>query len=390
MRARRAIGACLWGGTALLGAGTAALGWVIARKLTAPVGPRTFNLVVRDVEDDDGALRIVLDRTPDTTAEGLYNLWFERGGCVQLGSEMQGRGPNRIARAVTGAANYLNVQVGDSVSWSGVYFATPADAGLEAHDIMINTPSGYAPAWRVNGSSSTWAIHIHGLSSPRAGTLRGVQVATQLGYTSLVLSFRNDGEGPRIGSGRSTLGATEVDDVEAAISYAVRRGAERFVLFGWSMGAAIALQLAHRSDYAKLIAGLVLDSPVLDWGEAIKANCARSGLPAAAGHLAIPWLALEPLARMVGLPSGIPLREFDWVQRAEELAVPTLILHGIRDNSTPVDTAKALHVQRPDVVTLETFNADHTLNWNADPNRWREAVTDWLQVGPVRSGNLRT
>lgn len=156
------------------------------------------------------------------------------------------------------------------------------------------------------------------------------------------------------------------------------------------MGAAIALQLAHRSDYAQLVAGLVLDSPVLDWGEVIKANCERSGLPAAAGHLAIPWLTFDPLARMVGLPSPIPLREFDWVQHAEELTVPTLILHGTGDDSVPFATASALQVQRPDLVTLETFNAGHTLNWNADPNHWREVVTGWLQVGPVRSGNLRT
>ncbi|KUF07783.1 phospholipase [Leucobacter sp. G161] len=372
------MGLTLGAGVALLGAGAAALGWAIARKLTAPDGVRTFNLVVRGIEDDGGVRWIVLDRTPNTAAQGVYNLWFERGGWVQLGSEMQARGPNRIARAVTGASNYLNVQVGDNVSWSGIYFATPADAGLEAHDIMIYTPSGYAPAWRFDGSSSTWAIHIHGLGSSRAGTLRGVQVATNLGYTSLVVSYRNDGDGPTSGGGGSTLGATEVDDVEAAISYAVRRGAERFVLFGWSMGAAIALELAHRSDYAQLVAGLVLDSPVLDWVEVIKANCARSGLPPATGHLAIPWLTLGPLARMVGLPNGIPLREFDWAQRANELTVPTLILHGNRDDSVPAALSETLHDRRPDLVELRSFGAGHTLSWNSDPNRWRTAVSCWL------------
>ncbi len=372
------VGLTLGAGVALLGAGAAALGWAIARKLTAPVGVRTFNLVVRGIEDDGGVRWIVLDRTPYTTAQGVYNLWFERGGWVQLGSEMQGRGPNRIARAVTGASNYLNVQVGDSASWSGVYFATPADARLEAHDIMINTPSGHAPAWRFDGSSSTWAIHIHGLGSSRAGTLRGVQVATELGYTSLVVSYRNDGEGPTLGRRRSTLGATEAEDVEAAISYAVRRGAERIVLFGWSMGAAIALQLAHRSDYAQLVAGLVLDSPVLDWVEVIKANCERSGLPATAGYFAIPWLTLRSLARIVSLPNPIPLREFDWVQHAEELTAPTLILHGTGDDSVPIRVSAALRDRRPGLVELESFDAGHTLAWNSDPDRWRTAVSSWL------------
>lgn len=374
MRAGSVLGA----GVALLGAGMAALGWVIARKLTAPVGPRTFNLVVRGVEDDDGVIKIELDRTPNTSAKGIYNLWFERGGWVQLGSDVQDRGPHRIARAVTGTSDNIKIQVGNRVSWSGIYFATPADAGLEARDIRIKTPSGFAPAWRVDGGSSTWAIHIHGLGSSRAGTLRGVQVAADLGYTSLVVSFRNDREGPRIGGGRSTLGTTEVEDVEAAISYAVRRGAERFVLFGWSMGAEIALQLAHMSDYAQLVAGLVLDSPVLDWVEVIKANCARSGLPPAAVHLAIPWLTLGPLARMMGLPNAIPLRELDWARRAEELTVPTLILHGNRDDSAPISISEALRDRRPDLVELEPYDAGHTLAWNSDPDWWRTAVSSWL------------
>lgn len=110
----------------------------------------------------------------------------------------------------------------------------------------------------------------------------------------------------------------------------------------------------------------------------IKANCARSGLPAAAGNIATPWLTFGPFARMVGLPSAIPLREFDRVQRAEELTVPMLILHGARDDSAPISVSKALRARRPDLVQLESFGAGHTLAWNSDPARWRSAVSAWL------------
>lgn len=211
----------------------------------------------------------MLDRTPGTEARGVYNLWFESGGWAQLGSEVEDRGPKRIARNITGISKGFTPRAGDLASWSGIYYASPADAGLEHQDIVIVTPAGHAPAWRIDGDLSTWAIHVHGLGSSRAGTLRGVRVATELGYTSLVVSYRNDGESPRCGNGRSMLGDTEVEDVDAAIGYAIRRGAERIVLFGWSMGAAIALQLAHRQAYRDLIVGLVLDSPVLDWRSAI-------------------------------------------------------------------------------------------------------------------------
>lgn len=363
---------------ALAIAGGACLGWTIARKLTAPVGPRTFSLVVRGVEMDGDRQLLVLDRTCDTEAPGIYNLWVEHGGWAQLAEGVQDRGRGQIARAITGSSPGLRLRAGDRASWSGIFYATPDDAGLDARDIVISTPAGPAPAWRVDGDLSTWAIHIHGLGSSRAATLRGVQVAAELGFTSVVVSYRNDGEGPTVGNGRSMLGEAEAEDIEEAIGYAVRRGAERIVLFGWSMGAAIALQIAHRSDYAHLVAGLVLDSPVLDWVEVITANCKRAGIPHGAGLLAVPWFSVGPLARLVGLPARVPIREFDWVTRADDLSVPTLILHGSPDDSVTVTTSLALAEQRADLVQLETFEAGHTLAWNSDSERWRSSVSAWL------------
>lgn len=378
MSAKRIVSRCISISSAVLGACAAALGWGIARKLTAPVGPRTFNLVIRDVEDRGDRLRIVLDRTRDTEAVGIYNLWFEHGGWVQLDGDVQDLGADQVSRTVTGNSARLTPRAGDRVSWSGIYFATPSDAGLDARNVKISTAGGYAPAWKIDGDPSTWAIHIHGLGSTRAGTLRGVQVATELGYTSLVVSYRNDGEGPHVGTGRSTLGATEVDDVEESIGYAVRRGAERIVLFGWSMGAAIALQLAHRSAYAPLVAGLVLDSPVLNWAEVIKANCQRAGLPRCAGILAIPWLTVRPLVRTIGLPDPVPFNETNWIEHTNELSVPTLILQGDRDDSVPLNVSEVLRDSRPDLVMLAVFDAGHTLSWNSDAARWRDAVAGWL------------
>jgi len=367
-------------GVGFLAVGALGVGWTIARRLTAPAGPRTFDLTIHDIEKgDDGVRRVVLDRTPQTTAEGIYNLWLDSGDWVQLSMEKSERDPDRIARTVTGTSPGLRLVVGERASWSGIYYANPADAGLDARDITISTPVGPCPAWRIDGDPATWAIHIHGLGSTRAGTLRGVQVATELGYTSLAVTYRNTAEGPRVGTGRSTLGNTETADVDEAIGYAVRRGAQRIVLFGWSMGAAIALQLANRPRHDDLITALVLDSPVLDWTETVKANCVRTGLPAAAGQLAVLWLTVGPLARMLGLPESIPLRQFAWIARAAELTTPTLILHGTRDSSAPARLSQELQGQRPDLVTLKTFDADHTLAWNSDPERWRTAVTRWLQ-----------
>ena len=371
----------LVGALAAVASSALGLGLVIARRLTAPPSSRRFDLTIRGVEEDGDRQAIVLDRTDQTESSGVFTLLFRGSDWLQLSAGVLDRGPARVARVVSGAAPGFTPSIGACASWSGIYFITPADADLSAHDVGISTPSGIAPAWLIDGNdeqSMTWAIHIHGLGSPRAGTLRGVQVTSEQGYPSLVVTFRNDGEGPRIGSCRSTLGATEVDDVDAAIQYAVEHGARQIVLFGWSMGAQVALQLAARPQYRQLIAALVLESPVLDWVATIKANCARAGLPAAAGLLALPWLMSPLLVRAVGLPGSIPLGDLDWIARAQELAVPTLILHGADDDSAPAAMSRKLAALRPDLVQLELFDAEHTMTWNSDQERWRSTVAAWL------------
>ncbi len=357
------------------------LGLVIARRLTAPPSPRRFDLSIRGVEQDGDRHTIILDRTDQTASSGVFTLLFRGGGWLQLSGEVLDRGPGRVGRIVTGIAPGFRPSTKERGSWSGIYFMTPADAGLTAHDVSISTPFGLAPAWRVdsNGDQPTiWAIHIHGLGSPRAGTLRGVQVTTEQGYTSLVVSYRNDGEGPRNGTGRSMLGATEVDDVDAAIQYAIDHDAQQIVLFGWSMGGQVALQVATRPQYQHFISALVLESPVLDWVATIKANCARAGLPAAAGLLALPWLTSPFLARAIGLPADIPFSDLDWIARLQELSVPTLILHGKDDGSAPAAVCRKLATLRPDLIQLELFDAEHTMTWNSDQERWRSTVAAWL------------
>ena len=367
------------GAFAAAGGAVAGLGLLIARSLTVPAGGRTYDLTIRGVEVSGERTIVVLDRTPRTAAPGRFCLMLENGGWAQLSNEIVISGPGLVGRVMEDPCGDL--QAGDKASWSGIVFSTPEEAGLEAVNVSVPTDVGSAPAWLItprSGPSTTWAIHIHGLGSQRAGTLRGVQVAAEVELTSLVVTYRNDGEGPTVGAGRSELGAAEVDDVRAALRFACENGARNIILFGWSMGAAIALQLAEDPERRSVVKGLVLESPVLDWVSTIRANCARAGLPAWTGDFALPWLNSWGLARLTGLPNRVPLRKFDWIARADELNLPTLILHGALDSSSPFEVSSRLRELRPDIVQLESFDADHTMSWNSDRERWRAVLHAWL------------
>jgi pimeloyl-ACP methyl ester carboxylesterase len=376
MRARWAMA----GPAATAGVALGGLGLLIARRLTAPASERTYDLTIRGVENSGERHVVILDRTPRTGAPGLYCLIVENGGWVRLSREVEDRGPGLVGREVLGEPPE-GLATGARASWSGILFSSPEDAGLKSTDVQVQTDVGQAPAWLITPSadlSTTWAIHIHGLGSTRAGTLRGVQVTSEAGLTSLVVTYRNDGEGPLLGTGRSELGAAEVDDVRAVVRFAGENGAGSVILFGWSMGAAIALQLATEPKLRGIVAGLVLESPILDWVSTIKANCTRSGLPAWTGMLAVPWLDFWPLTNLIGLNNPVDLRRFDWISRANEMSVPTLILHGTLDTSSPFELSTRLRELRSDIVDLEAFGADHTMSWNSDPERWRAVVSSWL------------
>ena len=76
------------------------LGLVIARRLTAPVGPRTYDLTIRGVDRSGERPVIILDRNPRTAAPGDYCLILENGDLVQVSSDVENRGPRlEIGRA---------------------------------------------------------------------------------------------------------------------------------------------------------------------------------------------------------------------------------------------------------------------------------------------------
>jgi len=362
-------------------------GWYIARKLTEPQSARSFSVRIHGTETSGNRTLVTLDRTRQTTSRGTFSLILESGALVRLGPDLIDHGTH-VSRAVL-VDSRDELHAGQRASWSGIYYSSPADAALEATDVAVPTAAGISPAWLIEArapDTDAWAIHIHGLGSNRAAMLRGAQVAADAGLTSLIVTYRNDGEGPPTTPHRSTLGVTETDDVETALQYAVDHGAKRVVIFGWSMGAAIALRLASSPQWASHVVGLILNSPVLDWATTLRANCIRAGAPASLAILALPWLTSRQLARATGLSEPVPLREFNWLTRANELAVPVLLLHGTQDTSTPFTASATLARLRPDLVTLVPFAADHAMEWNVDPERWRRSVKNWLESQLDRKG----
>ncbi|MDQ1177872.1 S9 family peptidase [Microbacterium sp. SORGH_AS_0421] len=350
----------------------------MARTVVRPAGRRPDTRIVRL---DAASQTITLERTPDTTLPGRYGL-FTVGSVdyLRLGS-IVGEDETTVTRKLLTHVP-ADGDLASEAAFSGWYFDKPEDLMLPFQALEVDAGVGSCPAWEfpAEGDSDVWVVQVHGRGTTRSEALRAVPVFHTLGISSLVVSYRNDGDAPRSPSGTYALGATEWRDVDAAIGYARRRGARRVLLMGWSMGGALSLQAALESPHADVIAGLVLESPVVDWRTVLD-------FQGRAMHLPTPVIAMAERVLVstwgaTALRSGepIPLDRLDVVSRAVELRHPVLILHSDDDGFVPADASHALAKARPDLVTMETFTvARHTKLWNYDETRWTTAIQDWVR-----------
>lgn len=252
-----------------------------------------------------------------------------------------------------------------------VHIGDPSSAlGLDHADVDIPGELGPLPAWFVPGNRATWIIAVHGLGTTRELAMNVMEFLTGRHFPVLALGYRGDLGAPRSPDGLNHLGETEWRDLDAAIRYAVRYGAEQVVLLGWSTGATMALRAAAHSGLRDRVSGLVLDSPVLNWEATLRALAAARRTPGALLPLAV--RAAQGRTGLYGdraATDGLP----------ESITVPTLIVHGPDDTVAPWIHSRRLADARSNLVALHTVRrAPHSAMWNADPKAYEEALRRFL------------
>lgn len=242
--------------------------------------------------------------------------------------------------------------------------------GIDYEDVDIPGELGTLPGWFVPGPRSTWVIAVHGLGTTRELTMNVMPFLTGQRLPVLAPAYRGDPGAPASPDGLGHLGDSEWRDLDAAVRFAVRGGADRVILHGWSTGASMALHAAANSALRERIAGLVLDSPVLDWETTLRSLAAARRMPT----------PLLPLAvRAAQGRTGLHGDRLRAAADPDALRVPTLIFHGSDDTISPWGPSRELAARRPDLVSLQTVpHAPHAAMWNADPARYEEALRRFL------------
>ncbi len=153
-------------------------------------------------------------------------------------------------------------------------------------------------------------LWCHGNAGNIIHRLENLVELYRLGLSVFIFDYR--------GYGRSSGTPSEeglYSDGLAAYAYLTARrhiAPERLVLFGRSLGAAVAGEVASR----KPAAGLILESPFPSVGAVARAH--YLGLP-------VDWLLSA---------------EFNLVERLRRISVPVLVVHGNRDEVVPIQLGK--------------------------------------------------
>jgi pimeloyl-ACP methyl ester carboxylesterase len=331
--------------------------------------PDELNLLVVSLEGN----RIVLTERPgeDVISLGDNELWGLEGesGYGQVG-DVLAVDSDEVTREFELLSGTL--AAGDHARLDSFAFrGDPLSArGLDFRPVSVPSPLGPLPSWKLDGATETWVIFVHGWRAEREEVLRILPAVASLGLHSLVITYRNDEGAPANDDGLIRWGATEWQDLEAAVEYAEAAGAESVVLYGYSMGGGIVMRFLQDSDRAGIVTAAVLDAPVLDFGALVDFQAERRNIPGIIVGLA---------KRLSTWRFDVDWNAMDHLEQVDRVHVPILLFHGDEDDRAPIATSERLAEERPDIVTFVVGRgAGHVRNWNIGPEAYEEQVKAFL------------
>lgn len=349
----------------LLCAAVGGIGWHFAGVAIQVEHSADYPLTVEDVSNGT----VTLPRDASTERPGTWALAW-KGGRALLGPVVR-RDDDHVVRKVASVMQGTLTKGTPATIDHWIYGDDPKKSlGLDFQDVTYPSKVGPMPAWLVPGRSSqgTWVIGVHGRNADKAETLRVMRAVHALGFPMLSIAYRNDVGAPPSADRKNHLGDTEWNDVVSAMGYARAHGATGVVLYGWSMGGAMVMTVLRKDP--SFVRGVVLDSPVMDWGATLdKQGAARS----------LPSFITGAAKRVLQWRIGIDLSDYDQRGYAPKLRTPVL-LYTAKDDGTIANGPSFTFAKTapPGTVTHVKAGGDHTEAWNVDPAAYERALTAFL------------
>lgn len=306
----------------------------------------------------------------DTLSEGVYGLMWEGGNGV-LG-EVLNRTGGQVERELRVLAGSPPAPGAPARMDNFIYRTDPSALGLAFEELTLAGPVGALRSWFVPADGGTAVLMLHGRRRGELSELlRPISAFNQLGLPALALAYRNHDLSDPSPDGLFHYGASEWEDALVGARELRRRGYERVILYGVSMGGAVALEALERwpAD-APAVLGIVLDSPLVDPYAVVELGAVKAGMP-------LPGLLTRLGLIVGGVRAGIDFGSLRQHLGGPNLHVPVLLIAGDADTTVPIEAVDrfAQSVGSP-LSYMRLPGAEHVEAWNLDPARY----TEWLRL----------
>ena len=208
--------------------------------------------------------------------------------------------------------------------------ATPDLINLSYEDVWLQTQDGdRIHGWYLPEEDAKWTVLMfHGNGGNISHRLQTLDILNKIGVNTLIIDYRGYGRSQGQPSEQATY-----QDALAAWEHLIqhRTDAESVILFGRSLGGAVAVWLANEVNPR----GLILESTF------------SSVVDMAQHHY--PFLPIRYISRF----------KYDSLSLASAIDMPTLMLHSRQDNIVPYDLGLKLYEALPGKKSFVEMRGGH-------------------------------
>ncbi|MFH1701634.1 MAG: alpha/beta hydrolase [Candidatus Zixiibacteriota bacterium] len=227
---------------------------------------------------------------------------------------------------------------------------TPRDANLEFEDLYLTTSDGVnINAWYVPAVASQATIIIcHGNGGNISHRLETIELFNQLNLSVLIFDYRGYGRS----EGKTTEDGT-YKDAEAAWDYLIKTKnvpPENIIIFGRSLGGAVACWLAREKSPAVLIV-----------------ESSFTSIPDIAAKL-YPYLPIRLIARY----------KYDSKEYIKGIKSPVLFIHSPDDDLVAYDLGKKLFEVANEPREFLEISGSHNEGFLSSGNHYKNGIKNFL------------
>ncbi|MBF2048101.1 MAG: alpha/beta hydrolase [Leptolyngbya sp. IPPAS B-1204] len=232
--------------------------------------------------------------------------------------------------------------------------ASPDLVGLAYEEVWLPMPEGQVHGWWIPATDQAPVLlYLHGNGSNLGDLVTRAKRFHQLGLSVLLIDYRGYGRS----QGPFPSEASVYADAEAAWQYLTQTrqiSPDRIVVYGESIGGAVAIELAVRHPDA---AAVIVESSFTSMRAMVARSIPEFLLP-------VDWLLTQ---------------QFDSLSKVRSLQVPILLIHGTADTTIPATMSQELFAAAPSPKHLLLIpNANHDNVIQIGGKQYKQTVQQFI------------